>query len=390
MSYRYFTYLIVCDTVVADRKQTTTVKEITVMETIRKAWAGFMAFIIWLCSLFGIGCGRSGEVTPETTTVPASIEYSVPEEDSTEPEDTTKPEDPANPAEPASDVVTAVTKTLVVYFSATGNTEKIAQTAAEALDADIYEITPAVPYTAEDLNYNDSSSRATAEQNDPSARPEITGTVSNWEQYNTVLIGYPIWWGDAPRIISTFAESYDFTGKTVTFFCTSGSSGISTSVNTLKKQINADMFLEGKRFPSDASSADVLNWLTSIGLAQTKPDSDQMKINISINGKTFTATLENNDAAKELYEIIKTEGLKIEMSDYSGFEKVGPLGKTLPADDEQTKTSSGDIVLYNGNQIVIFYGSNSWSYTRLGKIDDLSGWEEALGGGDITAEFSVA
>ena len=238
------------------------------METIRKAWAGFMAFIIWLCSLFGIGCGRSGEITPETTTVPTSIEDSV-SEDPTKAEDTAKPEvpeSPANPTEPASDKVTSVTKTLVVYFSATGNTEKIAQTVAGTLEADIYEITPAVPYTAEDLNYNDSSSRATNEQNDPSARPEITGTVSNWEQYNTVLIGYPIWWGDAPRIISTFAESYDFTGKTVAFFCTSGSSGISTSVNTLKKQINADEFLEGRRFPSDASSADVLDWLKSIGL----------------------------------------------------------------------------------------------------------------------------
>lgn len=114
-----------------------------------------------------------------------------------------------------------------------------------------------------------------------------------------------------------------------------------------------------------------------------------MRITIIINGNNFTATLEDNAAAKELYEIIKTEGLKIEMSDYSGFEKVGSLGHTLTSNDKQTKTKAGDIVLYQSNQIVMFYGSNSWSYTKLGKIDDLSGWEEALGSGDITTEFSV-
>ncbi len=115
----------------------------------------------------------------------------------------------------------------------------------------------------------------------------------------------------------------------------------------------------------------------------------EMKVNISINGKVFIATLEDNEAAKELYEIIKTDGLTVEMSDYSGFEKVGSLGRTLTSNDKQTKTKAGDIVLYQSNQIVMFYGSNSWSYTRLGRIDDLSGWEDALGSGDITAEFSA-
>ena len=106
-----------------------------------------------------------------------------------------------------------------------------------------------------------------------------------------------------------------------------------------------------------------------------KPQATEMKVNISINGKTFSATLEDNEAANELYEIIKNDGLTI--------------GHTLTSNDKQTTTEAGDIVLYQSNQIVMFYGSNSWSYTKLGKIDDLSGWEEALGSGDITAEFSV-
>ena len=115
----------------------------------------------------------------------------------------------------------------------------------------------------------------------------------------------------------------------------------------------------------------------------------EMKMNVEVGGESFTATLENNSAAAALAEMLRSEPLTIEMSDYAGFEKVGSLGTRLPASNAQTTTSSGDIVLYNGDQIVIFYGSNSWSYTRLGRIDDLGGWAEALGGGDVTVTFSL-
>ena len=111
---------------------------------------------------------------------------------------------------------------------------------------------------------------------------------------------------------------------------------------------------------------------------------------IQIGDASFTATLEDNAAVHELIEMMKDEPLTIDMNDYSGFEKVGPLGKSLTTDNYQTTTTAGDIVLYNGNQIVMFYGSNSWSYTRIGRIDDLSGWEEALGSGSITAVFSLS
>ena len=113
-----------------------------------------------------------------------------------------------------------------------------------------------------------------------------------------------------------------------------------------------------------------------------------MKINVKIGDKTFTATLEDNTSAYAFLEMIKQEPLVIEMSDYSGFEKVGSLGTSLVTDDSRTTTQEGDIVLYNGNSIVIFYGSNTWSYTRLGKIDDLSGFKDALGSGDVTVTFS--
>lgn len=116
----------------------------------------------------------------------------------------------------------------------------------------------------------------------------------------------------------------------------------------------------------------------------------EMKMNVKIGSYTFTATLEENDAVRELVEMMKKNPVVISMDDYSGFEKVGSLGRRLTASNKQTTTKAGDIVLYNGNNIVMFYGSNSWSYTRIGKIDDLTDWKKALGSGSITAEFSIA
>lgn len=118
-------------------------------------------------------------------------------------------------------------------------------------------------------------------------------------------------------------------------------------------------------------------------------DNTEMRMKVQVEDSTFTATLEDNDAVRALLEMMEKEPVIIRMSDYSGFEKVGALGKNLPANNSQTTTAAGDIVLYQGNQIVMFYGSNSWSYTRLGRIDDLTGWEEALGKGDVTVAFSL-
>lgn len=121
----------------------------------------------------------------------------------------------------------------------------------------------------------------------------------------------------------------------------------------------------------------------------TTEESMVEKMTLQIGNSSFTATLESNAAVDALVDMIREAPVVIQMSDYSGFEKVGSLGTSLPASNQQTTTQSGDIVLYNGNQVVIFYGSNSWRYTRLGRIDDLSGWEDALGSGDVTVIFSL-
>lgn len=118
-------------------------------------------------------------------------------------------------------------------------------------------------------------------------------------------------------------------------------------------------------------------------------EDETIKMNVLVGDSIFAAILEENTAAAAFVQLMKEAPVVIKMSDYSGFEKVGSLGTELPADDSRTTAQSGDIVLYNGNQIVIFYGSNSWSYTRIGKIEDLTGWEEALGSGDVTVTFML-
>lgn len=113
------------------------------------------------------------------------------------------------------------------------------------------------------------------------------------------------------------------------------------------------------------------------------------KMTVEVGGSQFTATLGDNEAVDALVQMMEENPVTIQMSDYAVFEKVGSLGASLPTSNSQTTTQAGDIVLYQGNQIVIFYGSNSWSYTRLGRIDDLTGWESALGNGDMTVTFSL-
>ena len=161
---------------------------------------------------------------------------------------------------------TTGSKVLVAYFSCTGNTQGLAEKIAALLGADLYEIVPEEPYTDADLNYNDSSTRATVEQSDDSARPAISGSVENMTDYGIVFIGYPIWWGQAPKIMYTFVESYDLAGKTVVPFCTSGSSGVGSSATNLKTAADSANWLEGTRFSASTSESDIEDWFNSLNL----------------------------------------------------------------------------------------------------------------------------
>lgn len=154
---------------------------------------------------------------------------------------------------------------VVVYFSATGNTERVANLIGEATGSNVIEITPEEAYTDEDLNYSDDNCRANLEQNDDSARPGISNEI-NVDSYDTIYLGYPIWWGDIPKIILTFIDTHNLDGKTIVPFCTSGSSGISTSVSTLRDYNSNMNVLEGRRFSSSEDIEDVTNWISELGL----------------------------------------------------------------------------------------------------------------------------
>ena len=185
--------------------------------------------------------------TPALTQTPASTPEAAPAETAAE----------ETPAEHVQE-----NKSLVVVFSCTGTTRGVAEKIAALTGAELVDLVPAQPYTAEDLNYNDRSTRATVEQNTPDARPEIASDIS-LDGVTNLYLGYPIWWGQAPRIMSTFVESHDFTGITVVPFCTSGGSGAGRTGETLGEQAGTGTFLTSTRFSSGVSDAELQSWIDS-------------------------------------------------------------------------------------------------------------------------------
>ena len=151
-------------------------------------------------------------------------------------------------------------KAVVVYFSGTGNTKRVAEIIARTKGTDIWEIQPEKPYTSEDLNYRDDNSRCVKEHNDRSIKPAIKGDVPNWDSYTTVFLGYPIWWGEAPNIVYHFTETHDFKGKRVIPFCTSVSSGVGESDTLLEKTAKSGEWLGGTQFYSRVDEGEVIDW----------------------------------------------------------------------------------------------------------------------------------
>ena len=159
---------------------------------------------------------------------------------------------------------TDVRDTMVIYFSATGHTKSVAEKIAQITDAELYEIVPEELYTEEDIDYNDENSRATKEQNDKSVRPAFAGEIPSLEGVKTIFLGYPIWFGQEPRIMDTFVESVDFDSITVIPFCTSGSSGIGDSGKDLEQNASGGTWIDGERFGAGASEDEVRSWLDSL------------------------------------------------------------------------------------------------------------------------------
>ena len=201
----------------------------------------FIAALLILSLLVVAG----GSKTNDTAEEPAETETAQTEEQEAVPDESRK-------------------DTLVVYFSATGTTKGVAEKIAAITGADLYEIKAAQEYTTEDLDWNDSDSRTTHEQNDSSARPEIGSDPVSLDGYSTIYIGFPIWWGEEPRIMDTFVESYDFDGITMIPFCTSGGSGIGMSGKNLESNAGSGKWLEGDRLNGSASEEELKAWIDGL------------------------------------------------------------------------------------------------------------------------------
>ena len=216
--------------------------------------------VILVFSLAACGNNQQAQSTEPASSEPAS-------EASSEPE--TLEEPPTEPSDAETGEAESTTgKTLVVYYSATGSTENVAKVIADATGADLFELKPVEPYSSEDLDWTNDDSRVTREHENEAERVVelVSATVDNWGDYDTVFIGYPIWWGIAAWPVNEFIETNDFTGKTVIPFCTSASSGFGESGELLEEMAGTGDWQEGQRFRSETSEEDVRAWVEGLGL----------------------------------------------------------------------------------------------------------------------------
>ena len=220
------------------------------MKTSKKIFALAMPFVM----LLGLTACGSKPATVATTTASTT-------------EAATQPSEAAVQNSAATEATSASARTLVVYYSASGNTRRVAQAIAQAANADVFEIVPTEVYTSDDLNWTNRNSRVSREHDDESLRdvPLTTTEVPDWDSYDTVFIGYPIWWGIAAWPVNGFVAANDFTGKTVIPFATSASSGMGQSAPILEALTNTGTWQEGRRFSSGTSESTVQEWVNGLG-----------------------------------------------------------------------------------------------------------------------------
>ncbi len=269
-------------------------------------------------------------------------------------------------------------KSVVLYFSATGTTKKIAERIARESKSDIIKIIPEEEYKKEDLNYN-SDCRANREQNDSKSRPKIKNAI-DINKYDTIYLGYPIWWGTNPKIILTLLDTYDFTNKIIIPFCTSGSTEISGSVENLRKYNPNLNIKDGKRFSTNDSDEVIKEF---INRNEIDKSNEVISVKAIINDKEYIINLEDNETVKSFINMLPQE---LNMSELNGNEKYIYLDNILPTNSfNPKKINAGDVMLYGNNCLVIFYKSfdTSYSYTKIGHIDNLPN----LGNSNITVKF---
>lgn len=227
----------------------------------KKKTKQFIGFLGAACLVFSLAACKNDKITSEANAatlesrIIESIEHEASVADEQLPSESQKADN--EPQNGKSDI-------MVAYFSATGSTRGVAEKIATATGGDIYEIVPAKAYTAEDLDYHNSQSRTSLEMEDVASRPEIGGETISLDGYSTLYLGYPIWHGQAPRIMSTFVENHDFDGITVIPFCTSGGSGIASSGSQLGELAGSGTWITGERFNSNVSDTSLKAWIDSL------------------------------------------------------------------------------------------------------------------------------
>ena len=266
-------------------------------------------------------------------------------------------------------------KTLVVFYSFTGNCKTLSSALARYAEADMLEIQPAedgLDYAANNYAIGSRLIAAIREKpNEATSYPAIKPVDRNVADYETIIIITPLWWGNMAAIMQSylFKEGSKMSDKKIGLIVSSASSSISSVVADAKRLVPDAQWMGEALWinNSNRNKSDELikEWWN--GLSKSK-DNMPNEIKITVSKKTLSVKIEDNAATKALVDALREASISYEANDYGGFEKVGGLGRTLPSSDSQITTQPGDVVLYNSNQIVLFYGSNSWSYTRIGKI----------------------
>ena len=291
-------------------------------------------------------------------------------------------------------------KTLVVYYSFTGNCKTLAAVLAGYAGADVLEIQPAqegLDYAANNYAMGSSLIAAIREKpNDPASYPAIKAVNRDAADYENIVIVTPLWWSNMAAIMQSylFKEGSKLKDKKVGLIVSSASSGISSVVADAKRLVPEAKWAGEALWinNSNRSKSDELvkEWWDGLNKSE---DTMPVEIKITVSGKSLPVKIEDNVATKALVAALREASITYEAHDYGGFEKVGGIGRTLPSGDSQITTQPGDVILYASDQIVLFYGSNSWSYTRIGKIqygtlDELKTFLQA-GKGKISVTLSL-
>ena len=275
-------------------------------------------------------------------------------------------------------------RVLVAYFSFTNTTKGIAQRIGALTGGNLYEITPSEAYADNNNNYYDSSTRAYQEQYGPAtARPSIVNDLAAYGEYDVLILGFPIWYGKAPRVVFSFLDTYDFSGKKVIPFITSGSTGILSAQSELETAYPAVKWLSGKRL-NGMSDSELVGWVQSFGIAAHSP----ADLKVTVGHTTYSGLLADNASADAFDALLP---LTLPMTELNGNEKYHYLSSSLPSSPACPGTiEKGDIWLYGDKCVVLFYDTfpTSYSYTKLGHLINPSGLETVLGNDSISVTFA--